>query len=294
MNVSHVIRKALCFDAVYWRMMCTMGVRIWHTLILMRILICITQVLSMMDPLFLHVYHVFKQFLFTGNIIQNLHSIINHPWVILHIKTLSLRICWALNAMVVIITILWWLLLYQHFWLLLLDILTTLPRRPCVSHGGLLTAIERFDTAVLVWKVLCHLSSSMYPLMPLLLDLLLALLQIILHLLLLRNIHVWSKRLALIFSLDLWILLGARDLSFSWNGAVCGLEWTIYARLGIRVYHVHLRILWLLIINFQISLLLMEWIKISAALEYCLWSDLLLLLKRYLMIKLLQKHLGIF
>ena len=82
-----------------------MWVRIRHTLICILILIRITQVGLVISPLLmflLDVYHFSKQFLFSGYIIKNLHSIIDHPRVILHIKTLSLRILRAMNAVTIL------------------------------------------------------------------------------------------------------------------------------------------------------------------------------------------------
>jgi len=49
-DISHVVRKALCFDAVYRRIMLTMDLRIWHTLVL-SILIWVAQALNMLGPI---------------------------------------------------------------------------------------------------------------------------------------------------------------------------------------------------------------------------------------------------
>jgi len=246
MKISHVIRESLCFDAVHRRIVLTMEVWIWHTLML-SILIWITQVLNVLGPIWLNVCHFSKQFLFTGNIIENLHFMINHHSVIvLNIKTLSLRIFGALNATIL------WLLLCLHVWWLLLDIWT---RCSWVSIGSLLTPIKRLYTTALVRQVWSsHRSSMLSSILPLLLELLLALSERSLNLLLLRNGHVWSKSRALI--LYLRILLVARELTFSGNRAI----WTlvlIYSGLRIRVHYINLwlRIRWLHIL--EILLLLM-------------------------------------
>jgi len=277
MNISHVIRKALCFDAVYRRIVLTMEVWIWHTLML-SILVRITQVLNVLGPIWLNVCHFSKQFLFTGNIVQNLHFMINHHRVIvLHVKTLSLRIFGALNATIL------WLLLCLHLWWLLLDI-----RTRC-SWVSMLAPIQRLYASALVRQVCCHRSSMLSSTLPLLLELLLALSERSLDLLLLWNSHVWSKSVSLI--LYLRILLMARELTFSGNRAI----WTlvlIYTGLGIRVHNINLGIRWLHVL--VILLLLMKWIKIGADMECWLWSNLLLLVDWYLMIKLLQKHLWVF
>lgn len=49
-DISHVIRKALCFNAVHRRVMLTMDVRIWHTLVL-SILVRIAQALNVFSPI---------------------------------------------------------------------------------------------------------------------------------------------------------------------------------------------------------------------------------------------------
>ena len=229
MNISHVIRESLCFDAVYRRIVLTMEVRIWHTLML-SILVWITQVLNVLSPIWLNVSHFSKQFLFTGDIVQNLHFMINHHGVIvLHIKTLSLRIFGALNA-----TILW---LSLHVWWLLLDIWTT----RC-SWVSMLTPIKRLYTTALVRQVCCHRSSMLSSTLPLLLELLLTLSERSLDLLLLWNSHVWSKSSGLI--LYLRVLLVAWELTFSRNRAIRTLA-LIYISLGIRVHNINLRIRWL-------------------------------------------------
>jgi hypothetical protein len=154
----------LCSHAVYRRYLLTMWVRIWHTLICILILIRITQVGLVISPLLmflLDVYHFSKQFLFSGYIIKNLHSIIDHPRVILHIKTLSLRILRAMNAVTIL-----WLLLHQFLWLLLLleicrrSIASILSRRSSISHAGLLAYVQRLNTVALVRQLVwCHLNS---------------------------------------------------------------------------------------------------------------------------------------
>ena len=200
MDISHVIRKSLRFDAVYRRIVLTMDVWIWHTLML-SILIRITQVLNMLGPIWLNISHFSKQFLFSRNIIENLHFMIYHHGVILHVKTLSLGIFGALNTTVL------GLLLYFHVLWLLLDVWT---RCSWVSIGIILTPVERLYTSALVRQVRCHWSSmlSFSSILPLLLELLLALTERSLNLLLLRNGHVWSESCTLI--LDLRILLMAR------------------------------------------------------------------------------------
>lgn len=245
---------------------------------MLSILVRITQVLNVLGPIWLNVCHFSKQFLFTGNIVQNLHFMINHHRVIvLHVKTLSLRIFGALNATIL------WLLLCLHLWWLLLDI-----RTRC-SWVSMLTPIQRLYASALVRQVCCHRSSMLSSTLPLLLELLLALSERSLDLLLLWNSHVWSKSISLI--LYLRILLMARELTFSGNRAI----WTlvlIYTGLGIRVHNINLGIRWLHVL--VILLLLMKWIKIGADMECWLWSNLLLLVDWYLMIKLLQKHLWVF
>ena len=196
MNISHVIRKSLCFDAVYRRIVLTMDVWIWHTLML-SILIWIAQVLDMLGPIWLNVSHFSEQFLFSRNIIENLHFMIYHHSVILHIKTLSLRIFGALNTTILR------LLLYLHVLWLLLDVWT---RCSWVSIGISWTPIERLYTSALNWQVWCHRSSMLSSILPLLLELLLALTERSLNLLLLRNGHVRPESWTLILYLW-WIMI---------------------------------------------------------------------------------------
>lgn len=161
---THVTGMLLCSHAVYRRYLLTMRVWIRHTLICILILIGITQVCLVISPLLmflLDVYHFSKQFLFSGYIIKNLHSIIDHPRVILHIKTLSLRILRAMNAVTIL-----WLLHHQFLWLLLLleiwrrSIASILSRRSSISHTGLLAYIQRLNTVALVRQLVwCHLNS---------------------------------------------------------------------------------------------------------------------------------------
>ena len=166
----------------------------------------------------------------------------HHRVIILHIETLSLRIFRALNA-----TILWlWLCL--HGGLLLLDIWTR------CSWVSMLAPVKRLYTTALVRQVCCHWSSMLSSILPLLLELLLALSKRSLDLLLLWNSHVWTESISTALILDLGILLVARELTFSGNRAICTLV-LIYASLWISVHDINLGIRWLHIL--VILLLLM-------------------------------------
>lgn len=254
--ISHmVIWEALCSHAVYGRIVLTVGVWIRDTLKLGRLLL--KRIAQVSPLLLLDVSHFSKHFLFTGYIIKNLHSIIDHPAVILHVETLSLRILRACNA-----TILRWLLLHQFWWLLdiwrrsvtsILHILVS-HNVAHICHGRILTPIKRLEAIALGRKsVRCYLSSLLptilLNILPLLLDLNLMLvwLQIILKLLMLRHlriIYVRSVRSTILLYLFLnslrylllMILVVTRNYTFSRIHTVCGLKWTSIVDSGRRVH----------------------------------------------------------
>ena len=102
---SHVIREALFSHAVQRRIVLTMGVCIRNALKLWMLLLKgIVRLVIWISPVFLLdsivVSHFSEQFLFARYVIKNLHSIVDHPGVILRIKALSLRILRACNVSV--------------------------------------------------------------------------------------------------------------------------------------------------------------------------------------------------
>ena len=164
---------------------------------------------------------------------------IDHHRVI--IETLSLRILGALNAAILR------LLSFHLCWLLLLDGWTR------CSWVSMLAAIKRLYATALVRQVCCHRSSMLTSILPLLLELLLALSERSLDLLLLWNSHIWSESVGLI--LHRRILLMTWKFTFSRNCTICPLI-LIDTTLRIGIHNIDLGIRWLHVLVLLLLLLM--------------------------------------